>query len=232
LPAIHIKDLRKVYGDAVFDQAVKDVIMAGELATSPSKRLMYATQKGREYLKGVDAGKKYVVFTSGTHIGSTVEVGAWEKEKQGYIQRQEEVPSVLYLPATEEHDFDIDFAQRLQGELQKEFANPAQTPKNFRIIRDLDESVREEKFAQKVYGERGGMAHVAGDHKTEELYKEIAVDEHQHETELTRRLNEVAPGKMNFVPDSAEYMSQTIQDSGWREKLDRAFQEAVERTHK
>ena len=89
----------------------------------------------------------------------------------------------------------------------------------------------EEKFAQKVYKEREGMARSLGDEKTAKLYEHIGGEERHHEEEEAKRLGEVTAG-MSFIPDSAEYLSQTIDDTGWRDKIDAAFQAAIERTRK
>jgi hypothetical protein len=40
------------------------------------------------------------------------------------------------------------------------------------------------------------------------------------------------PGQQQFIPDSAEYMADTITKTGWRDKIDDAFQSAVERLHR
>jgi hypothetical protein len=40
------------------------------------------------------------------------------------------------------------------------------------------------------------------------------------------------PGRQEYISDSAEYMADTIVKTGWREKIDEAFQSAVERLHK
>ena len=225
-------NLRRVYGDEIFDQALNQGLMAGELARTASKRLMYVTPKGRDYLKDASQGKKYVLFTTGMQAGSTVEVSAWEKEKQGYMQRGEPVPMVKYLPETHEPGRSWDFAQRLQGELTKEFKNPTLTNEKIRTAHDLSMSVNEEKFAQAAYKDRGSAALRAGDTKTAALYDEVGGDEHHHEGQFTDRFKEVGGDKMKFIGDTAEYVAQTIDDTGWREKIDEAFQAAIERTHK
>jgi len=40
------------------------------------------------------------------------------------------------------------------------------------------------------------------------------------------------PGQQEFIADSAEYMADTITKTGWRDKIDEAFQSAVERLHR
>lgn len=37
-------------------------------------------------------------------------------------------------------------------------------------------------------------------------------------------------GDLELIPDSPEFVAQTVQDSGWRERLDEEFQAAIERT--
>jgi len=39
-------------------------------------------------------------------------------------------------------------------------------------------------------------------------------------------------GDLEFIPDSPEYLTQTIDASGWREQLEQTFQEAIARVRK
>jgi hypothetical protein len=46
-------------------------------------------------------------------------------------------------------------------------------------------------------------------------------------------IQEVTPGqKLDYLPDSQEFLAYTIDDIGYREKIDRAFQEAIQRARR
>ena len=97
------------------------------------------------------------------------------------------------------------------------------------IKKGLRKSIAEEEQAEDVYKERGEAAANSGDKVTAELYYEVGGDEHEHHEKFTNRLNEVSGGRVEYLPDSSEYMAQTIQDTGWGDRIDQAFQEAMKR---
>jgi hypothetical protein len=41
-----------------------------------------------------------------------------------------------------------------------------------------------------------------------------------------------SPGKLDYLADSPEFLAYTIEDIGYREKIDRAFQEAIRRARR
>ncbi|MDD4985817.1 MAG: ArdC-like ssDNA-binding domain-containing protein [Dehalococcoidales bacterium] len=118
---------------------------------------------------------------------------------------------------------------RMIHELAGEERLPATTAETA-IERGLKMSIVEEETAEAAYKGRGQVAGTQGDRQTADLYEHIAQEEHNHADEFSERLEDVS--KLDYVPDSAEFLAQTIDDSGWREKIDRAFLEAIERVRK
>jgi hypothetical protein len=98
-----------------------------------------------------------------------------------------------------------------------------------KLAADLHKSIQEEVKAQEVYAARAANAEDVGDKETADLYKEVAGDEAQHMKEFKERLEDKKKNRPNYIPDSQEFMAQTIQESGWKEKLDQAFQAAIKR---
>ena len=89
------------------------------------------------------------------------------------------------------------------------------------ISEDLKKSVGEERLADSAYKERGGKAGSLGDRETHKLYEHIASEEHQHGQEFTQRLK--------LLADSPEFLIQTIEDIGYRDKIDNTFKAAIAR---
>jgi hypothetical protein len=94
----------------------------------------------------------------------------------------------------------------------------------------LNKTVDEERAAANTYEGRKTEAKLEGDQKTVGVYDHLIKEEHEHENMAMDRLLELGGGTMKYVADSAEYMSQTVDSTGWREKIDTAFQEAMKRT--
>lgn len=65
--------------------------------------------------------QRFVVFTTGPQIGSTVDEESWEREEAGYLKRGETPPGVVYIAP---QHYDIDLANRFQAELMKELREP------------------------------------------------------------------------------------------------------------
>jgi len=96
----------------------------------------------------------------------------------------------------------------------------------------LEKSISEEKQAQEAYQERAEIAAAAGDKKTEALFLEVKGDELQHMKEFEKRREGKKKDSPNFIGDTQEFMAETIIDSGFREKIDDAFQAAIKRLKK
>jgi len=94
---------------------------------------------------------------------------------------------------------------------------------------DLKHSIQEEQQAVADYKEREKTAKQMGDDKTAALYQEIGGEEAVHMGEFKDRLEEKLQRGEKYIADSQEFMAQTITDSGWRGKLDEAFQAAIQR---
>ena len=97
-------------------------------------------------------------------------------------------------------------------------------------IGSLCQSIEEEKKAAEVYRNRAKM--FENDNPTAaKLFNHIADEEccgeGSHYQELSKELARLK--KQEFVPDSAEFLSSTIVDTGLREQLDKAFTDAIER---
>lgn len=108
---------------------------------------------------------------------------------------------------------------------------PEQLPATQHTIdTDLKKSMAEEKQATEEYNERAKTAEKLHDDQTAALYREVSGEEKQHMDEFKRRLED--KDKLKYVPDSPEFMAQTIQETGWREKIDNAFMAAIERLKK
>ncbi|MDD5702992.1 MAG: ferritin-like domain-containing protein, partial [Dehalococcoidales bacterium] len=97
------------------------------------------------------------------------------------------------------------------------------------IISDLNKSLNEEVKAEDDYHKRSLIAREKGDIETAELFTHISQEEMKHANEFKKRIEDLG-GKPEFIPDSPEFLAETIQDSGWREQLDQAFLAAVGRT--
>lgn len=230
--------LRQQYGPAIFLTAQGNDFITGKPQEEPGKRQMTITRKGIDYLQGVSKGTKYVMFTSGPQAGSIVEVSSWEREKASLEKMNIAPPAIKYLPETgdiprgEGAGYDVDFAQRLSGEISKEMQNPSVRQGKQQVARDLVNSVREEEFANVVYQERAARAIGAGDFSTGALYQDVAGEERGHALKFTGRLDAIGGAKLAFVPDTAEYVADTIEELGLRDKIDNAFATAIERVRK
>lgn len=156
-----------------------------------------------------------------------------EDEGVRWKRRGIETPALdKQMLQTEGERYDVDFAQRLHGELMKELRDPTVLKEKMAMAKDLQSSIGEEKAAQAAYTKRGIAALNYGDAKTGRLYEHIIDEERHHEQEFTERFKEIGGEKLTFNADSSEYVAQTIEDIGWRERLDTAFLEAVERVKK
>ena len=89
-------------------------------------------------------------------------------------------------------------------------------------------SIMEEQKASNDYHERGEQAKFKGDGATEALYKHIAGEEDMHAKEFSKRADEISKNGMNFMADSPEFLAQTIEDAGWKDKLAQAFTRRIE----
>ena len=97
-------------------------------------------------------------------------------------------------------------------------------------IGSLCQSIEEEKKAAEVYRNRAKM--FENDNPTAaKLFNHIADEEccgeGSHYQELSKELARLK--KQEYVADSAEYLASTITELGMREKLDKAFTDAIER---
>lgn len=90
---------------------------------------------------------------------------------------------------------------------------------------DLVQSLQEEIKAQEDYKSRAELAEAAGDKETAEIYRHIIPEEKEHEVELTKRLHDFED--LDYLPDSPEFLAETIEHDGWRTKLDQAFTERI-----
>lgn len=90
---------------------------------------------------------------------------------------------------------------------------------------DLAQSIEEEIKAQEDYKSRAELAEAAGDKETAEIYRHIIPEEKEHEVELTKRLRDFED--LDYLPDSPEFLAETIEHDGWRTKLDQAFTERI-----
>jgi rubrerythrin len=95
------------------------------------------------------------------------------------------------------------------------------------VTRELAQSVTEEKQAVEAYANRARTAEASGDQQTAFLYRHIAKEEGSHLVQFGHRLSAIET--LALHPDSQEWMSKTIVDAGWREKLDKVFEAAVAR---
>jgi hypothetical protein len=97
------------------------------------------------------------------------------------------------------------------------------------ILEDLTKSEREEIQANLTYQNRADMAEEHGDKETANLFREVAMDEEEHTQEFEKRIRELGGFKngLEFLPDSPEFLAETISSAGWREQLDQAFQAAI-----
>ena len=93
---------------------------------------------------------------------------------------------------------------------------------------NLIESVRDEKEAIAMYHDFADMADEMGDQTTADLYRHVAAEEEHHAEEFGQRLTELG-GALKYEPVTAEFMAETIAVSGYKDKLDQAFQEAIQR---
>ncbi len=102
------------------------------------------------------------------------------------------------------------------------------TPQDSRVRDGLEKSIKEEKKAESDYRAR---AEIAGkeDKEIAKLYNHIADEERRHAEEFTTRLNKLRSEGLNFMPDSPEFLTETISTAGWRDKLDQAFQSQIAR---
>jgi rubrerythrin len=96
------------------------------------------------------------------------------------------------------------------------------------VIEDLNRSFMEEVIAEDNYRDRAKYADLSGDSKTAELYRHIAKEEDTHGIEFRERIYALG-GIVEFVSDTAEYMAETITRSEYTDKMDQAFQEAIQR---
>ena len=96
------------------------------------------------------------------------------------------------------------------------------------VIDDLNKSFNEEIKAEADYRKRQISAELAGDQETGKLYKHIAHEEVVHAGEIHERIKALG-GEVEWYSDTPEFLAETIKDSGWREKLDQAFQTAIQR---
>ncbi len=94
------------------------------------------------------------------------------------------------------------------------------------VIKGLETSMAEEKEAAAVYRARGTFAEETGDPKTAELYRHVAGEEDHHYQEFKERKDQ---RKLEFLGDSAEFLAQTVDMTGWRQKLDQTFETAIAR---
>jgi rubrerythrin len=94
------------------------------------------------------------------------------------------------------------------------------------IIQGLELSMDEEQRAADTYLTRMKTARYAGDDDTAKVYEHVIGEEMEHKQEFSRRKDELA---MNFHSDTSEYLSQTIDMSGLRGRLETSFQEAMTR---
>jgi rubrerythrin len=97
------------------------------------------------------------------------------------------------------------------------------------IIEGLEKSMNEEQEAADTYLGRMKTAREAGDDETAQLYEHVISEEVEHKKEFSDRKEEL---NLKYFSDSPEYLSQTIDRSGWRDKLDKEFQAAIARSRK
>jgi GNAT superfamily N-acetyltransferase len=101
------------------------------------------------------------------------------------------------------------------------------------VDNSIEQSMNEEQDAALYYKKRAkfALSQNPPDMKTAELFNHIVseecCDKGSHHYELAERLDQMP--KQEYVADSAEYMAETIKNTGWREKIDQAFQEATQR---
>jgi hypothetical protein len=69
-----------------------------------------------------------------------------------------------------------------------------------------------------------------------ECLEELAAEEEQlqarTEAKYPAKQSQLKPDELEFLPDSPEFLAYTIDDIGYRDKIDRAFQEAIERARR
>lgn len=124
------------------------------------------------------------------------------------------------------------FKELQSGKYQPQTIEPSkQTPNPFPdvgIYSDLIKSIGEEEKAAADYRERGGKAEAGGDMKTGDLYEHIAGEEDGHVKEFgDRAIEKVSSGGLDYLSDSPEFLAQTIENSGWKDKLAEAFTERI-----
>jgi hypothetical protein len=93
----------------------------------------------------------------------------------------------------------------------------------------LKQSAIEEIKAEKDYHDRADIAQAEGDTKSAELWRHIASEESKHWDEFMNRIHDLGES-LNYIPDTAEYMAQNIQECGVKEQLGAAFQNAIQRS--
>ncbi len=150
-------------------------------------------------LPAVKKPPRFVRFVSGVQQGSLISWDSWQRELKGMISRGERPPKIEFVEDNENI-----------------------------VAADLAQSIREEIKATYDYGNRAHTAEGLGDKKTAELYKHVADEEDQHRKEFTNRLKETGGSLMEFMADSPEFLAETLNVDGWRDKIDQAFMTRIE----
>jgi rubrerythrin len=102
-----------------------------------------------------------------------------------------------------------------------------------RLQQGLQNSINEEKEAVHNYRERQNLARKMGDNETTSLYEEIINEERVHEKEFSERKHSLElQHPIDLLPDSPEYMAETMSLTGWKNQLDTAFAQAIERARR
>lgn len=96
------------------------------------------------------------------------------------------------------------------------------------ILDTLAKSIKEEKEARLTYLERAAMAEAAQYPEVATLYNHVSGEEKHHDEEFEAALKKLG-GKLEYVADSAEYLTETIASSGIKDRLDSAFQAAIQK---
>ncbi|MDD5412097.1 MAG: hypothetical protein PHF31_11910 [Methylobacter sp.] len=111
--------------------------------------------------------------------------------------------------------------------------NPATYDEEHSVLKDLELSVSEEQEAVDAYKARKALAVLADDQQTAKLYAHISGEEQTHKKEFEQRILEKMSGdkRIDYLPDSAAYLAETVIDSGWREELDKTFSSAIKRVN-
>ncbi len=158
-------------------------------------------------------------------IGEEIEFKLGNERFSGFVvgidepDNHEDQTAWLEVPAWEDKRESHPISKSEEGDVWKRSGRSI-------VHRDLAQSIREEIKAQKDYKERAENASSYGDKVTAEIYNHIGPEEKEHEQELTRRLKDIG-GQMEFLADSPEFLTETIQQDGWQEKLDQAFEAAI-----